>query len=60
MAYGGGCREAVGCVGDTVNLHGPEPDEEARQPGGKRRVELVVNGRVAATTEVERTTRSTR
>jgi hypothetical protein len=39
-------------VGDTVDLHGPLPPEESRQRGGKRRVEFVVNGHVAAAQEV--------
>jgi hypothetical protein len=39
-------------VGDTVDLHGPRPAEDARRSGGKRRVELVVNGHVAASQDV--------
>ncbi len=39
-------------VGDTVDLHGPRPTEDSRRSGGKRRVELVVNGQVAAAQEV--------
>jgi hypothetical protein len=39
-------------VGDTVVLHGPRPPEEERRRGGKRLVELIVNGRVAASQEV--------
>jgi hypothetical protein len=39
-------------VGDTVNLHGPRLPAEARRQGGKRLVELIVNGRVAASQEV--------
>ena len=39
-------------VGDTVDLHGPRPTEESRRSRGKRRVELVVNGHVAAAQEV--------
>lgn len=38
-------------VGDTVNLHGPRA-EEGRRLGGRRRVEIVVNGKVVATREV--------
>ncbi|PYK97789.1 MAG: hypothetical protein DME19_15035, partial [Verrucomicrobia bacterium] len=37
-------------VGDTVTLHGPRTDEVA--PGGKRLVEIVVNGKRVATKEV--------
>jgi len=33
-------------------LHGPRPDDDTYQPGGKRRVELIVNGVVAAQREV--------
>jgi hypothetical protein len=50
VAYGEGPRPRWS--GDTVNLHGPRPEDDARQPGGKRRVELVVNGVVAARGEV--------
>src|SRR5439155_13059745 len=39
-------------VGDTVDLHGPRPPEESRRHGGQRRVEVVLNGRVAAFQEV--------
>jgi hypothetical protein len=39
-------------VGDTVDLHGPRPGDEARRRGGKRLVELILNGRVAASQEV--------
>jgi hypothetical protein len=39
-------------VGDTVQLHGRRPTEEARRHGGKRRVEVVVNGQVADYQEV--------
>lgn len=37
-------------VGDTVELHGPRPDE--MEEGGIRLVELVVNGKVAGTARV--------
>jgi hypothetical protein len=50
VAYGEGPRARW--TGDTVNLHGPRPEDDARQPGGKRRVELIVNGVVAAQREV--------
>jgi hypothetical protein len=50
VAHGEGPRPRWS--GDTVNLHGPRPDDDARQPGGKRRVELIVNGVVAAQREV--------
>src|SRR5262249_8666418 len=46
VAHGEGPRP--GWSGDTVNLHGPRPDDDTRQPGGKRRVELIVNGVAAA------------
>jgi hypothetical protein len=39
-------------VGDTVTLHGPRRPDEARQEGGTRRVELIVNSKVAASQEV--------
>jgi len=39
-------------VGDTVLLHGPRSPDEVRQRGGKRLVEVVVNGKVAAAQEV--------
>lgn len=52
VAYGGitppGGRRLVG---DTVELHGPRHEGVVR--GGKRRVELIVNGEVAAQQEVE-------
>jgi hypothetical protein len=38
-------------VGDTVDLHRPRSRDESRR-GGRRRLELVVNGRVAAYEEV--------
>jgi hypothetical protein len=38
-------------VGDTVELHGPRYEEMLR--GGKRQVEIVVNGRAVASREVE-------
>jgi hypothetical protein len=38
-------------VGDTVELHGPRYEEMLR--GGKRQVEIVVNGRAIASREVE-------
>jgi hypothetical protein len=50
VAYGEGPRPRWN--GDTVNLHGPRPEDDARQAGGKRRVELIVNGAVAAQREV--------
>jgi hypothetical protein len=50
VAYGEGPRPRL--TGDTVNLHGPRPDDDTRQPGGKQRVELIVNGVVAAQREV--------
>ena len=37
-------------VGDTINLHAPRTDEMIR--GGKRRVEVVVNGKSVATVDV--------
>jgi hypothetical protein len=39
-------------VGDTVNLHGPRREGEFSDEGGPRLVELIVNGRVAATRQV--------
>jgi hypothetical protein len=39
-------------VGDTVLLHGPRLPDQVRQRGGKRLVEVVVNGKVAASREV--------
>jgi hypothetical protein len=39
-------------IGDTVTLHGPKTPDEARRKGGMRRVELIVNGNVAASTDV--------
>ncbi len=50
VAHDPGPQPRIG--GDTRVLHGPRPDPDARQSGGKRRVELVVNGRVAAAQEV--------
>jgi hypothetical protein len=38
-------------VGDTVELHGPRYEEMLR--GGKRQVQIVVNGRAVASREVE-------
>src|SRR5690606_5356372 len=38
--------------GDTRTLHGPRPNDDARQPGGVKKVELVVNGKVVAGKEV--------
>jgi hypothetical protein len=35
-------------LGDTVNLHGPRRDGEFMPERGERRVELIVNGKVAA------------
>src|SRR5262249_61027470 len=46
VAYGEG--PAPRLSGDTVTLHGPLSDPDARKPGGKRRFELGVNGTVAA------------
>jgi hypothetical protein len=39
-------------IGDTVNLHGPRRDDEYTPEGQPRRVEVVVNGRVAASSDV--------
>jgi hypothetical protein len=39
-------------VGDTVTLHGPRREGEFTSPGEIRRVELVVNGRVADARDV--------
>lgn len=39
-------------LGDTVNKHDPLREGEVSQPGEKRRVELIVNGQVAAVQEV--------
>jgi hypothetical protein len=39
-------------VGDTVNLHGPRREGEFTTAGQSRRVELVVNGRAVAGSEV--------
>jgi len=39
-------------IGDTVDLHQPRSPQQSRQRPGKRLVELVVNGRVAASQEV--------
>jgi hypothetical protein len=51
VAYGGVIPPAGRrVVGDTVELHGPRYDAMIR--GGKRLVELVVNGRPVATKEV--------
>jgi hypothetical protein len=50
VAHGEGPRPRLS--GDTVDLHGPRPGDDTRQPGGKRRVELIVNGVVAALREV--------
>lgn len=36
-------------LGDTVNLHGPRREGALTPEGGERRVELIVNGMVAAT-----------
>jgi hypothetical protein len=53
VAHGGELpREAAPWAGDTVTLHGPKPPEEARRKGGLRRVEVVVNGQVAAARDV--------
>jgi hypothetical protein len=52
VAYGGTVPQGgPRLVGDTVNLHGPRPVEEGRR-GGKRRVEVVVNGKAVAAQEV--------
>jgi hypothetical protein len=52
VAYGGIVpKGGQRWVGDTVNLHGPLPAEE-RRAGGKRRVEVVVNGQPVAAQEV--------
>jgi hypothetical protein len=50
----GGVVPAVGrkLVGDTVNLHGPRREGELSDEGGPRLLELIVNGRVAATRQV--------
>jgi hypothetical protein len=52
VAYGG-VTPAAGksVVGDTVELHGPRYDEMLR--GGKRLVEIVVNGQPVAAQELE-------
>jgi hypothetical protein len=51
VAYGGVIPPAGRrVVGDTVELHGPRYDEMIR--GGKRLVELVVNGRPVASQEI--------
>jgi hypothetical protein len=52
VAYGG-IVPAAGqrVVGDTVLLHGPRTEEILR--GGKRRVDIVVNGQAVASREVE-------
>jgi hypothetical protein len=53
VAHGGELpREAAAWAGDTVTLHGPRHPDEARRKGGLRRVELIVNGSVAASTDV--------
>jgi hypothetical protein len=39
--------------GDTVTFHGPKPNENERKMGGVRRIELIVNGRVVETQEVD-------
>jgi hypothetical protein len=53
IAHGGEVpREAGPWVGDTVTLHGPRHPDEARRKGGRRRVELVVNGEAVASQEV--------
>jgi hypothetical protein len=52
VAYGGVTpREGRRVVGDTVDLHGPRFEDVQR--GGRRRVEIVVNGRPIASREVE-------
>jgi hypothetical protein len=43
---------ALHLVGDTVNLHGPDVGDATLPEGSSRLVELVVNGRVAASREV--------
>jgi hypothetical protein len=50
----GGVVPAAGrrFIGDTVNLHGPRRDGALTAEGESRLVELIVNGRVAATREV--------
>ena len=53
IAHGGDLpREAASWSGDTVTLHGPKHPDEARRKGGLRRVELIVNGKVAASKDV--------
>jgi hypothetical protein len=53
IAHGGEVpRQAAPFVGDTVTLHGPRPPDEARRKGGKRLVELIVNGVPVAENEV--------
>jgi hypothetical protein len=53
IAHGGELpREAAPWAGDTVTLHGPKHPDEARRKGGLRRVELIVNGKVAAGKDV--------
>lgn len=51
VAYGG-IRPSAGrrMVGDTINLHAPRSDETIK--GGKRRVELVVNGTAVVAKDV--------
>jgi hypothetical protein len=52
VAYGGIVPEAGRrMVGDTVNLHAPRSTEVLK--GGRRKVEIVVNGRNAAEAEVD-------
>jgi hypothetical protein len=53
IAHGGEVpREAALWAGDTVTLHGPRHPDEARRKGGRRRVDLVVNGLAVASKEV--------
>ena len=52
VAHGGQLPREAAWAGDTVTLHGPRHPDEARRKGGPRRVELIVNGAVAASTDV--------
>jgi hypothetical protein len=53
IAHGGDVPPgAAPYVGDTVTLHGSRSSDEGRRKGGKRLVELIVNGQVAASANV--------
>lgn len=43
---------AAPLIGDTVTLHGSRVADEVRRQGGMRKVELIVNGKVTASTNV--------